>query len=145
MNLGAFAVIIFCIEKDRKGEFIKDYRGLTGIHPAITFLLALFFLSLAGIPPTGGFVAKFYILAAAIDAGYYILAAVGVVSTAISLFFYTRVIFYMYMREPETDKKLSISVHGKLILGLLALGVIILGIYPEPFINFALNSIKGLL
>ncbi len=145
MNLGAFAVIIFCIEKDRKGEFIKDYRGLTGIHPAITFLLALFFLSLAGVPPTGGFIAKFYILAAAIDSGYYILAAVGVIATAISLFFYARVIFYMYMREPETNKKLSISIHGKLILGLLALGTIILGVYPSPFINFALNSIKGLL
>lgn len=145
MNLGAFSVIIFCIGKNRKGEFIKDYKGLAGIHPVITFLLALFFLSLAGVPPTGGFVAKFYILAAAIDEGYYILATVGVVSTAISLFFYVRVIFYMYMREPETDKKLSISMHGKLILGLLALGVIILGVYPAPFINFALNSIKGLL
>ena len=145
MNLGAFAVVILYIERERKGEFIGDYRGLAGVHPAIAFLLTLFLLSLAGIPPTGGFIAKFYVFAAAIDGGYYILASVGVLSAVISLFFYVRVIFYMYLREPEGNRNISIATSVKMLLALLSIGIIILGIYPSPFIHLALNSIKGLL
>ncbi len=145
MNLGAFAVVILYIERERKGEFIGDYRGLAGVHPAIAFLLTLFLLSLAGIPPTGGFIAKFYVFAAAIDGGYYVLASVGVLSAVISLFFYVRVIFYMYLREPEGNRNISIATPVKMLLALLSIGIIILGIYPSPFIHLALNSIKGLL
>ncbi|MDO8426136.1 MAG: proton-conducting transporter membrane subunit, partial [Deltaproteobacteria bacterium] len=145
MNMGAFAIVTL-FRNDRIGENISDYRGLASTRPVLSFLMALFLLSLAGIPPTGGFAAKFFVFSAAIDARYYWLAAIGVVSTAISLFFYAKVIFYMYMKEPEHEEALPESgVLYNVVLLLTAFGTVFLGIYPTPFIDLAIKAVKPLL
>lgn len=151
MNMGAFAVVTLLVRTDGVGENISDYKGLASSRPWLAFLLALFLLSLAGIPPTGGFAAKFFILAAAVDARYFGLAAIGVVATAISLFFYAKVIFYMYMKEPEgsllgaTPEPPAAEVAYDIVLAITAAGTLFLGIYPSPFIDLALKAIKPFL
>lgn len=142
MNLGAFAIVVFCIGKNRKGEYIDDYKGLGASSPLLAFLFALFLFSLAGIPPTGGFLAKFYIFAHAIEGGYYVLATIGIATTAISLFIYLKIVFYMFLTEKRVEDKVSVNIPGGVVLGLMGLATIILGLYPAPFMNFALNSIK---
>ncbi len=143
MNLGAFTVITMFVRKDGKGTEISDYRGLAATRPLMAFLLALFLLSLAGVPPTGGFTAKFFILAAVISARYYWLAAIGVLSTVIALFFYAKVIFYMYMKEPEEAEDLPVmGAAYSVVLILTALGTIVTGVYPAPFMDIAIKVIK---
>ncbi len=142
MNLGSFAVIVFCIDKNRKGEFIEDYKGLGASNPWMAFLLALFLLSLAGIPPTGGFLAKFYIFAEAINEGYYVLSAIGIATTAITLFVYAKVIFYMFLAEKGAEQTVEVDIPGGVVLGLMGLATVILGLYPAPFMKFALTSIE---
>lgn len=146
MNMGAF-VVVSHLRSDAdgvlKGENIGDYRGLYASRPLLAFLMALFLLSLAGIPPTGGFAAKFFVLSAAIKAQYYWLASIGVVTTAISLFFYARVIFYMFMKEPDAGT--VIPRQGacyNIVLLCTAFGSIFLGVYPGPFIDLAIKAVK---
>lgn len=147
MNMGAFAVATMYMRGDGKGELISDYRGLYKRHPWLAFLMALFLLSLAGIPPTGGFTAKFFILASAVNAGYYVLAALGVLATVISLLFYVKVIFYMYMKEPEEEEETgpSASFLYYIVLFVTAVGTLFLGIYPTPFMEMAVEAIRPLL
>ena len=146
MNMGAFTVVVLFVNSDRKGEMISDYRGLGAKRPVIAALMTLFLLSLAGVPPTGGFAAKFFILSAAIDAQYYWLASIGAVSTIIALFFYVKVIFYMYMKEPDGQLPMPRSgLSFKVVLFFTAAGTVILGIYPGPFMEMAVNAIKPFL
>lgn len=143
MNMGAFTVVTLCVSPNQKGEMIKDYKGLASHHPVVAFSLALFLLSLAGVPPTGGFIAKFIIFAAAIDAHYYWLAAIGVLSSGIALFFYAKVIFYMYMQESENGMEVpSVGLAYKLVFLLSAVGTIVLGVYPSPFLEIGVNAVK---
>ncbi len=143
MNMGAFAVVAMSVRNDGKGADIADYRGLAYKRPLTAFLFALFLLSLAGIPPTGGFTAKFFILAAAVKSSYYYLAAIGVLSTVIALFFYARVIFHMYMREPvEAEEPPAIGAAYGIVLFLSAAGTVVMGVYPAPFMDMALKVIK---
>ncbi len=147
MNMGCFAVVAFLVRKNGRWENISDYKGLAYKSPLTAFLLALFLVSLAGIPPTGGFLAKFYIFASAVSAKYYWLAGIGILATVISLFFYARIIFYMYMKEPELDAA-AVPARGlanDLALLFAAVGTIFLGIYPEPFINMAMEAVKSIL
>ncbi|MBI5561609.1 MAG: NADH-quinone oxidoreductase subunit N [Deltaproteobacteria bacterium] len=150
MNTGAFAVVALLARGNGTGEAIADYRGLAARRPVLAFVMALFLLSLAGIPPTGGFTAKFFLLASAIEARYYWLAAIGVISTAISLFFYVKVIFYMYMKEPpEADPSAPVAAEPSalsynIILLITALSTVALGIYPTPFMDMAIKAVKPL-
>lgn len=151
MNMGAFTVVALLAKGDGKGEAISDYKGLAGRRPVIAFVMALFMLSLAGIPPTGGFIAKFFILASAIEGQYYWLAAIGVISTAISLFFYARVIFYMYMKEPDEIDDMPVVVPApsalayNIILFIAAVSTVILGLCPTPVMDMAIAAVKPLL
>lgn len=146
MNMGAFTIVALFRNKGRF-ENIDEYKGLSTTRPLLAFLMALFLLSLAGIPPTGGFAAKFFILSAAIDAKYYWLASIGVVSTAISLFFYAKVIFYMYMKEPDPGAEIAPAsgVIYNIVLFCTAVGTVFLGVYPAPFIDMAVKAVRPLL
>lgn len=146
MNMGVFAVVTLVVKSDGKGENISDYRGLGTQQPLLAFFMALYLLALAGVPPTAGFAAKFFILASAIEAQYYWLATIGVMATAVALFFYAKVIFYMYMREPtEALEMTGTGVAGKAVLFIAAAGTVIPGVYPAPFMEMAVKAIKPLL
>ena len=106
MQLGAFAVIVHaapaatCI-----GDELKDFSGLHFRNPFAAFAMLLFMLSLGGIPPTAGFMGKFWLFGAAIDAGYYWLAVIGVLNSAISLYYYVRIVVFMYLKKETTGSR----------------------------------------
>ena len=101
MTLGAFALIGMLRKEGQESENIEDYAGLAKREPLAAFFMLVFLVSLAGIPPTAGFIGKFYIFMAAVNGGMTWLAVVAVIFAAISAFYYLRIVMVMYMREPE--------------------------------------------
>src|SRR6186997_1367881 len=99
MQLGAFAVIVMMRRADSAGDELKDFSGLHFRHPFAAFAMLLFMLSLGGIPPTAGFMGKFWLFSAAIEAGYVWLAVIGVLNSAISLYYYIRIVVFMYVKR----------------------------------------------
>src|SRR5439155_22855302 len=101
MQLGAFTVIVLMRRGDVVGDELKDFSGLSFRSPFAAFAMLVFMLSLGGIPPTAGFMGKFWLFSAAVDANYYGLAVVGVLNSAISLYYYARIIVFMYLKKEE--------------------------------------------
>lgn len=145
MNMGAFAMVILMCKKGQRDDQIADFTGLARTNPWAAFALVIFFLSLAGIPPTGGFVGKFYIFAAAIEAKLFWLTVIGVLTSTVSVYYYFRVTMLMYMREPPRPITLSVSPSLVLALALMVAATLAIGIYPRPFIDAARASIVSLL
>ncbi len=109
MQLGAFAVIVMMRRQDVVGDELKDFSGLYLRHPLAAFAMLLFMLSLGGIPPTAGFMGKFWLFGAAIDAGYVWLAVIGVLNSAISLYYYVRIVVFMYLKPPMAGSPVTTS------------------------------------
>ncbi|GAB4419364.1 MAG: NADH-quinone oxidoreductase subunit N [Thermodesulfovibrionales bacterium] len=146
MNIGAFAVIISL--RSEKGEpssgcDIADYEGLSKTHPLISALMLIFMFSLTGIPPTAGFIGKFYLFMAAVKTGYTYLAIVAVIFSAVSAYFYLRIVMYMYMMEPGTEITLSTSTPAGIALAVTAIAVIVIGVFPSPVIDLARAAVAG--
>ena len=141
MNIGAFAVVIMLRSEGFRGEDLSDYEGLAQSHPLASALMLVFMFSLTGIPPTAGFVAKFYVFMEAINNGYVPLVIIAVIFSVISAFFYLRVVMYMYMKEPKGEVRLTSSVPLSLSLALTTLMVLVLGIFPSYILEFAKRAI----
>ncbi|MEO5357504.1 MAG: NADH-quinone oxidoreductase subunit N [Nitrospirae bacterium YQR-1] len=141
MNVGAFAVVIMLRTGNFIGDELKDYLGLAKTHPAVAMLMMVFMFSLTGIPPTAGFIGKFYIFTALIQRGYITLAAVAVLISVISAFFYLRVVMFMYMKEPEVETAVSDSLYLKVALAVSAAMVVVIGIFPGKFLEFAKSAL----
>ncbi len=103
MNLGAFAILSILSGKGDTGLNLHDLSGLAKRHPWLSFSMAVFLFSMAGIPPTAGFASKYYLLYSAIQAGEVWLVVLAVLCSAIAVYYYLRVIVYMYMRESQTE------------------------------------------
>lgn len=146
MNLGAFAVVILYGRKGEENINIEDYSGLASKYPLLALAMAIFMFSLAGIPPTAGFVGKFYIFSAAVKAGYVELAIIGVLNSALSVYYYLRVTVMMYMRPAEKEwTKLEPSLGLIIVLIIAALATLQIGITPAPYLNLAKKSILALM
>ncbi len=143
MNIGAFAIVIMLRTEGFRGEAITDYEGLAKTHPLASALMLVFMFSLTGIPPTAGFVGKFYLFLAAVRAGYTWLAIVAVIFSAISAYFYLRIVMYMYMREPKQEVKLSASASTGIALAVTAVAVVVIGVLPQGVIEMARAAISG--
>ncbi len=143
MNIGAFAVIIMLRSEGFKGEDINDYEGLAKTHPLSAALMLIFMFSLTGIPPTAGFIGKLYIFMSAINAGYTWLVIVAVIFSAISAYFYLRIVMYMYMKEPKATVSLSTSPATGLALAVTVIAVLVIGVYPSVLVEFARAAIVG--
>ncbi len=138
MNIGAFGVIYLIDGTERKAQDLEDYRGIGYIYPSLAFLLSLFLVAMAGLPPTVGFIAKFYVFSAAIKEGYYVLAALGVLTSVIGAYYYLRVIYLMYMKEQVREVVRGIVAAPTVVaLVIAAIGVIYLGILPENLASVA--------
>jgi NADH-quinone oxidoreductase subunit N len=138
MNLGAFAVIVALQRRPGVTSRLETFSGLGRREPVLGVLMALFLLSLTGIPPTAGFFAKAYVILAAVEGGGWLvlLAVIAVLNAAAAAFYYLRVIVYMYMREPAQEA--APIGHGALLrvgLAATAAGTILLGLFPEPFLS----------
>ncbi|MBI1727887.1 MAG: NADH-quinone oxidoreductase subunit N [Candidatus Rokubacteria bacterium] len=143
---GAFGVILLLERGGEEAVRIGDTAGLAARHPLAALALSVFLLSLIGIPPTAGFVGKFYLFGAAVRSGYIWLAVIGVLNSAVAAYYYLRVIVSMYMREPEgTPTVLAPSFAGALALVVALWGVIQLGIMPAPIFDLAQSAVLPLL
>ena len=142
MNIGAFGAVILAKTEDGESLMISDYAGLGIRKPLLAMFMTIMLLSLAGFPPTAGFVGKFYIFKSAVQAGHIWLVIVGAVNTAISAFYYLRVVVTMYMREPEEELPFA-SYPSTLVVGLVlaAIGVLLIGILPSLMLTPAQNSV----
>jgi NADH-quinone oxidoreductase subunit N len=141
-NLGAWAVIVALRRKDVIGEQIDDMAGLFFRHPAGAVLMLIFLLSLAGIPPTAGFIGKYYLFAAAIETGHNALAVIAVTNAAISLYFYFRIVVSMFMREATEKTGLVYAPGITMTLAIATVFTLFIGIYPDPFIAMARHAIN---
>ena len=136
MNLGAFAVVqLIARAADRRTE-VEDYNGIGFQSPWLAFCLSLFLLSLLGMPLTAGFIGKVMVFRAALDQGYYVLVVIGVLNTAISAYYYLRLIIVMFFRERTTAWTAPLvpaSIRVALVITIL--GVLYLGLFPDRVIN----------
>ncbi len=136
MNIGAFGAVILARTEDGESLMISDYAGLGFKKPLLALFMTIMLLSLAGFPPTAGFIGKFYIFRSAVESGQIWLVIIGAINTAISAFYYLRVVVAMYMREPEVE--LDFLAYPRLLivaLTLAAIGVVLIGILPSYFLS----------
>jgi NADH-quinone oxidoreductase subunit N len=141
-NLGAFAIIALMGTRDKPVEQIDDFRGLWYSRPVASFILTVFLLSLGGFPPTAGFVAKWYVFTAAVTAGQYSLAIIGLLTSVVSVFFYLRVVVMMYMSGEvagEAPAPLPRTALAALVVSVAAL--FYLGVLPNRLLDLAAASI----
>ena len=131
MNIGAFSIVILL----DKGEEIKDYQGLSKSHPLVAALMLVFMFSLTGIPPTAGFIGKFNLFMAAINAGYVWVVVVAVMFSAISAYYYLRIVMNMYMKEMTEESAISPSPSLGMAIVITVLMVFIIGIMPSVVIG----------
>jgi NADH-quinone oxidoreductase subunit N len=117
IQLGAFTVVIMLRRADVVGDELKDLSGLHFRQPFAAFAMLVFMLSLGGIPPTAGFMVKFWLFSAAIEAGYVWLAVIGVLNSAISLYYYIRIVVFMYLRKETAGSEPTVSPVATLALG----------------------------
>ncbi|UCH79618.1 MAG: NADH-quinone oxidoreductase subunit N [Nitrospiraceae bacterium] len=141
MNMGAFAIVIMLRSEGFQGEELEDYKGLAKTNPAAAALMLVFMFSLTGIPPTAGFIGKFYVIMEAINAGDMYLAITAVVFSVISAFFYLRVVMYMYMNDPKETVILTKSPSMTFALALTTVMVLVLGVFPSVLLNLVRSSI----
>lgn len=144
---GAFGGLILCGSKGKEAVSYEDLAGIGRRHPAVALPFAFFLLSLAGIPPTAGFFAKYYVFTAAVGAGggLIILAIVGALASAVGVFYYLRVLVFMYMREPAAGAPVAVPMKSGYVaaaLGIAAFLVIVIGILPGAWLEVALEAAK---
>jgi NADH-quinone oxidoreductase subunit N len=136
MTLGTFAVILSMRRQGGMVESIDQLAGLARTHPAMAFFLAMLLFSMAGIPPLAGFFAKFYVFLAAIKAGLYVLAVIGVLASVVGAYYYLAIIKTMYFDEPA-EGFYGMPDALKVVLGVCALFNILFFVYPAPLIGVA--------
>lgn len=135
INLGAFTVISIVEGKDDSRTDIDSYSGLHSKNPALAGFMALFMFALAGIPPMAGFFGKYYVFLGAIQADLTWLALVGVLASVISVYFYLRVIVYMYFKPSSSDFKIEKNNSGLFAVVLCALLTLSFGFFPDSLLN----------
>jgi NADH-quinone oxidoreductase subunit N len=145
MNMGAFGVVIMLRKAGERGEEITDFAGLGKTNKTAAFLMLIFMFSLTGIPPTAGFIGKFYIFKSAVQSGLVWLAVAGVLFSSISAYFYLRVIMVMYMKEPKESIELTTSPSLALALAISVTAVIYIGVLPSELLDYARASIAGIM
>ena len=141
MNLGIFAIIIMMRSGNVSGEAIEDYAGFAKSHRGLALLMLIFLFSLAGIPPTAGFFAKFYILVALVEQGYVGLAVIAVLLSAVAAFFYIRIVMLMYMKEEARPFDLALTPSLRLAIAITAAGTVGIGLLPSWFLDLAQGSV----
>jgi NADH-quinone oxidoreductase subunit N len=133
MNIGAFGVVSMLAKNQNDPQTLDDVAGLGFRRPFYGLALTLCMFSLSGLPPTGGFISKFYIFKTAIESGHGGVALVGIITSIVSVYYYLRVVYYLYMKEPVAGY--TTSVAGVFATGALAIsmiGILLIGIFPTP-------------
>lgn len=141
MNLGAFLVIVALRRKGIIGEDLDDIAGLMHKSPGYALLMLIFLLSLAGIPPTAGFLGKYYIFLSLIETRHYVLAVIATLYVAVAIYYYFRIVRAIFIRDVTEKAPLSSSFGLRVALGISGILTLAIGIYPEPFLRLAQTSL----
>src|ERR1700761_2926380 len=143
MTLGSFAVILTMKRNGQAVEQISDFAGLSRTNPLLAFFFAMLLFSLAGIPPLAGFFAKFYVFTAAIKAGLFTLAVIGVLASVVGAFYYLTIIKVMYFDEPLA-KLDPMRMELRTVLAVAGIFNIFFFVYPGPLVSVATAAAKSL-
>jgi NADH-quinone oxidoreductase subunit N len=138
MNFAAWAVVITMEKAEGKGLQLSDYAGLGRKYPILAAIMTVAMLSFTGIPPTLGFIGKFYLFRSVVGAGFVWLAIIGVLTSLVSAYYYLRVVIYMYMQSGEPVAQRDTWVY--LTAGITGLGIIVFGIFSLPLLNWAYQA-----
>jgi NADH-quinone oxidoreductase subunit N len=141
-NLGALGIVALLGTPQHQHDELRDFAGLWQSRPGLAALMTLFLLSLGGIPPTAGFIGKWYIFSAAVQEGHYWLAVIGVLSSVVSVFFYLRIVVMMYMTEGPDTVRPRVPAAAAAGLALATVAVLYLGVLPTRALDIALESIS---
>jgi NADH-quinone oxidoreductase subunit N len=134
-SLGAFGVVSYLSTADRDADDLEDYRGLAWRRPGVAAVMTAMLLSLAGIPLTAGFIGKFYVLTAGVNAGLWVLAAVLVIGSTIGLFYYLRLVAMMYRPAAAAPAAGRWAALACAALVATVIAMLMLGVYPSPLIQ----------
>lgn len=143
MAAGTF-IIIAALVYVKIGENLEDYAGLWKRAPFMAFAMMIILLSLAGIPPLVGFWGKFWLFMSAVEAGMVWLAVIGVLNSALSLYYYFAVVKFMFFKEPASHEKLEIPVSATVAVAIALLCVILFGLFPDAFMELCFEATEGL-
>jgi NADH-quinone oxidoreductase subunit N len=148
MNLGAFGFVILLESKGYAGETISDFAGLARRHPGAAAGMLIFMLGLAGIPPTAGFMGKLYLWAATVEAGYVVLVVISVIMSAVSLYYYFRIVVQMYLKddreEGATPADMMRDRWTEWAIAVCAVLTLVIGIWPAPVVAWAKGGLIAL-
>jgi len=136
-NMGAFGLVVLLRHKDVIGDRIEDFRGLSRRNPLAAAAMVVFLLSLAGIPCTAGFIGKWWLFGAAVKAQFAWLAVIAVINTAISLYYYVRVVVAMYIEPVHNPEPVPVAPGMAVALTVALVFTLVIGLYPQPFIRLA--------
>jgi NADH-quinone oxidoreductase subunit N len=147
MNIGAFGVVSLLVKNENDPHTLDDIAGLGFRRKFFGFALALCMFSLSGLPPTAGFISKFYIFKTAIESGHTIVALVGILTSIVSVYYYLRVVYFLYMKEPAEGYEIPASggVFAAGALTIAVVGILAIGLYPTPLFQAAGNAARVLL
>ena len=146
MNLGAFGFVILLETRGYAGELVSDYAGLAKRHPGAAAGMLIFMLSLAGIPPTAGFMGKLYLFSAGVEAGYVKLVVIAVIMSAVSLYYYFRIVLEMYFKDGEADEPAPLA-RDRWLEGMIAVCAVLtlfIGVWPAPVVGWAQSGLSAL-
>jgi NADH-quinone oxidoreductase subunit N len=146
MNIGAFGVVSMLSKNQNDPQTLDDIAGLGFRRPYYGLALAVCMFSLSGLPPTAGFMSKFYIFKSAVDSGHTAVALTGIIASIISVYYYLRVVYYLYMKQPAegvTDTVGDVFSAGALAISMI--GILLIGIYPTPLFHMAGTAAQALL
>jgi NADH-quinone oxidoreductase subunit N len=141
MTLGAFLVVVALRRKNIIGEDLDDFAGLMHKSPGYAVLMLIFLLSLSGIPPTAGFLGKYYIFLALIQTGHYTLAVIATLYVAVAIYYYFKIVKSMFTREEVEASPVASGFGLRLAVGVTGVMTLLIGVYPEPFLRLAQTSL----
>ena len=140
MIFGVFGIIMILGKKDDENLEIDAYCGLSTKYPLLALAMAMLMLSLGGLPPLAGFVAKFYIFSAALKEGHTILVSIAVLNSVISFYYYLKIIVNMYFKDANQEFQPNFQPLTLLVVIIALVGILDLGIFPGPVISLAENA-----
>lgn len=146
MNIGAFGVVSMLAKNQNDPQTLEDIAGLGFRRPFYGLALTICMFSLAGLPPTAGFIAKFFVFKAVVDSGHVSIALVGILTSIVSVYYYLRVVYFLYMKEPaEHPVSLGADVFTVGGLAISIIGILLIGLFPAPLFDMAGKAAAALL
>jgi NADH-quinone oxidoreductase subunit N len=146
MNIGAFGVVSMLAKNQNDPQTLDDIAGLGFRRPFYGLALTVCMFSLSGLPPTAGFIAKFYVFKTAVDSGHVTIALIGILTSIVSVYYYLRVVYFLYMKEPAEGY--VVPVGGIFATGALAIsiiGIFVIGLFPTPLFEMAGAAARAML